>query len=175
MEPFLGEIRIVGFNFAPQGWAFCNGQLLPIAQNMALFSLLGTTYGGNGTTTFALPNLQGRLPMHWGQGPGLTGRSLGEMAGTETVVMNAQQLPAHVHTVTPLASSGLATQTAPNGAVLAAGLGSKEARFANEAGDAPMAAFNSGNAGGNQPLGIMNPFLALSFIIAIQGIYPSRN
>ncbi len=175
MDPFLGEIRILPFNFAPYGWAFCNGQLMSIAQNSALFSLLGTTFGGDGIQTFALPNFQGRFPMHWGQGVGLTYRALGEAGGNELVTMNTLQMPQHTHSVTPMASSGLATQTAPNGGVLAAGLGSKEARFANESGDVQMAAFNSGSTGNNQPLPIMNPFLAISFCIALQGIFPARN
>src|SRR3954467_10025114 len=97
-EPFIGEVRMFGGNFAPRGWAFCNGQLLSISQNTALFSLLGTTYGGNGQTTFALPNLQGRVPMHVGQGPGLTNRTQGEVAGTETHTLNANEMPVHTHT-----------------------------------------------------------------------------
>jgi microcystin-dependent protein len=175
MDPFLGEIRMMGFNFPPRGWALCNGQLLSIAQNTALFSLLGTQYGGNGQTTFALPDLRGRFPMHQGMGPGLPDRTIGEMAGVvNTNILNIH-MPQHTHTVAPLASSGLATQTAPNGAVLAAGLGSKEARFANETGDVAMAAFNSGVSGGSQPISIMNPYLTINFCIALEGIYPSRN
>src|SRR6476659_7582144 len=99
-EPFLGEIRMVGFNFAPQGWALCNGQILSIAQNTALFSLLGTTYGGNGTQTFGLPNLQSRVPMHWGQGPGLSNYVIGEQTGTENVTILTSNLPPHTHTAT---------------------------------------------------------------------------
>lgn len=98
-QPFLGEIRMGGWNFAPRGWALCNGQILPIAQNTALFSLLGTTYGGNGQTTFALPDLRGRVPMHWGQGPSLTPRTLGEQGGSETVTLTTSEMPQHTHSV----------------------------------------------------------------------------
>ncbi|MDP2275658.1 MAG: tail fiber protein [Archangium sp.] len=175
MDPFIGEIRMLGFNFPPRGWATCDGQLLSIAQNSALFSLLGTFYGGNGQTTFALPDLRGRFPNHQGAGPGLPTRTLGEVGGAASMTITTPQMPAHVHPVTPLASSGLATQSAPGGAVLAAGLGSKEARYANEAGDVAMTSFNSGLAGGGQPVSIVNPFLTISFCIALEGIYPSRN
>ena len=105
-EPFLGEIRIFGGTFAPNGWALCNGQLLSIAQNSALFAILGTTYGGDGVTTFALPNLQGRLPMHWGQGQGLSPRVVGEIAGTETVTLLNSQLPVHNHTAMASSNAG---------------------------------------------------------------------
>jgi len=175
MEPFIGEIRMMGFDFPPQGWARCDGQLLSIAQNTALFALLGTTYGGNGQTTFALPDLRGRFPTHQGQGPGLPPRTIGELSGSTSVTILATQMPQHVHQVVPPASSGQATQTAPSGAVLAAGLGSKEARYANETGDVSMAAFNSGIAGGSQPLSIINPYTTINFCIALEGIFPSRN
>ena len=164
-----------GFNFAPQGWATCDGQLMSIAQNTALFSLLGTQFGGDGQVSFGLPDLRSRFPTHQGTAPGLTNRTMGEKSGTLNVTILNSQLPQHSHTVTPMASSGLATQSAPGGAVLAAGLGSKEARFANETGDVAMNAFNSGLAGGNQPMSIVNPYLTVNFCIALQGIYPSRN
>src|SRR5437868_2425626 len=114
-EPFLGEIRMFAGNFAPTGWAFCNGQILSIAQNTALFSLLGTTYGGNGQTTFGLPNLQGRVPMHWGTGAGLTPRTLGETSGSENVTLLSTQMPAHTHSIE--ASTGQGDQFSPAGNV----------------------------------------------------------
>src|SRR5262245_64766586 len=116
-EPFLGEIRMFGGNFAPRGWAFCNGQLLSIAQNTALFSLLGTTYGGDGQTTFALPNLQGRFAMHWGNASGLSPRTLGEVSGTESVTLLTSQLPAHTHPVAAISADG--NTESPVGAVWA--------------------------------------------------------
>lgn len=167
-EPFIGQISIFAFNFAPRGWAFCNGQILPIAQNTALFSLLGTTYGGNGQTTFALPNLQSRVPVHFGQGPGLSSYDLGQVAGTENVTLNTSQLPSHSHLTA--VNNGGATATRPNGSV-PAGSGAYAA-----AGDG--SAFNPAfiqNTGGSQPFGILPPYLALSFCIALEGIYPSRN
>jgi len=175
MDPFIGEIRMMGFNFAPRGWALCDGQILSIAQNSALFSLLGTQYGGNGIQTFALPDLRGRFPMHQGTGPGLPTHFMGERAGVTDVNILNINLPQHSHPITPMATNGLATQTSPAGAVLAAGLGSKEARYANDTGDIQMATFNSGLAGGNQPITVLNPYLTISFCIALEGIFPSRN
>jgi microcystin-dependent protein len=175
MDYYLGEIRMFGFNFAPVGWALCNGQILSIAQNSALFALLGTTYGGTGTTTFGLPNLQGRFPMHWGQSPGLTNRVIGETSGVEATTLNISQMPAHQHSVLPMASSGLATQTSPSGAVLAAGLGSKEARFASESGDVAMAQINSSVVGNNLPMSLMNPYQVVTFCISLGGVFPSRS
>lgn len=169
MEPFLGQIMMFAGNFAPQGWAFCNGQLLSIAQNTALFSLLGTTYGGNGTTTFALPNLQGRAPMHHGQGAGLSPRSLGEQGGTESVTLTSTQLPAHSHTLA-LAAKEEGTTDNPNGAYIA---GNGTNAFAATS-DTTMAGTNVSITGNGQPFPIMQPFLAVSFVIALQGIYPSR-
>jgi microcystin-dependent protein len=166
-SPFLGQIQIFGFNFAPRGWAFCNGQLLSISQNTALFSLLGTTYGGNGQTTFALPNLQGRVPMHVGQGPGLTNRTQGEVAGTETHTLNANEMPVHTHTAR--ASSGDASDTTPVGNVLAGG--GAYAAAPNQA----MNALAITTAGGSQPHNNLQPYLVLNFCIALQGIFPSRN
>ncbi|HJQ70523.1 MAG TPA: tail fiber protein [Blastocatellia bacterium] len=169
-EPFLGMIAIYGFNFAPRGWAMCNGQILPIAQNTALFSLLGTTYGGNGQTTFALPNLQSRWPLHFGQGPGLSSYDLGQSAGTETVTLTTQQIPAHTHQVAGTDNDG--TTTKPDSTtVLAAG---------NQYAPAPAAVIMSPawippSGGGNQPHSIIQPYLALNFCIALEGIFPSRN
>jgi microcystin-dependent protein len=173
--PFIAQISMFGGNFAPRNWAFCNGQILSIAQNSALFSLLGTTYGGNGQTTFALPDLRGRVPMQWGQGPGLSPRTLGEQGGTENVTLIQSQMPAHNHTATTTsnASSSPATDTLPNGNFLAEGN-----NYSNTS-DAQMNAnavqVTVGVTGGSQPHNNMQPFLAISFIIALQGIFPSRN
>jgi microcystin-dependent protein len=165
-EPFIGEIQMFAGNFAPRAWAFCNGQILSIAQNTALFSILGTTYGGNGTTTFALPDLRGRVPMHTGQGPGLTNRNLGEQGGTEAVVLSQQELPAHTHTLN--GSTGAVNTTRPTGAVPAKG-----GSYSTANPDTQMAA--PGVVGNNQPHDNMPPTLAVSFIISLQGIFPSRN
>jgi microcystin-dependent protein len=174
-EPFLGEIRMFGGNFAPRGWAFCNGQILPIAQNTALFSLLGTTYGGNGQTTFALPDLRGRVPMHWGQGPGLTPRSLGETSGSENVTLLSNQMPAHTHSLTANNQQGDAFS--PEGAVAAAAVDSSQQplNIYSSSANTTMSAQAIGAAGGSQPHSNMQPFQCVSFIIALEGIYPSRN
>ncbi|ADO76133.1 phage tail protein [Stigmatella aurantiaca] len=174
-EPFLGEIRMFGGNFAPTGWAFCNGQILSIAQNQALFSLLGTTYGGNGQTTFALPDLRGRVPMHWGSGPGLTTRTLGEAAGTETVTLLQTQMPTHTHAATASAQPGNSTE--PTGTFWAAAVDGNSQQV-SAYGTQPSTTLNPqaiGIAGGNQPHNNMQPYLCVTFIIALQGIYPSRN
>ena len=177
-EPFLGQISIFGFNFAPRGWAMCNGQILPIAQNTALFSLLGTTYGGNGQTTFALPNLQSRVPLHFGQGPGLSSYDLGQAAGTENNTLTVNQMPTHNHTFVPRqAASGNAADGAnPDGAFPAKPgtdiyTGSTDGTFMG----APTQIQNTGLTGGSQPFGILQPYLALNFCIALEGIFPSRN
>ena len=169
-EPFIGEIRMFGGNFAPRGWAFCNGQLLSIAANTALFSLLGTTYGGDGRVTFGLPNLQGRFPMHWGSGPGLTPRTIGEMAGVESVTLVSTQMPAHSHAV--VASSATPTTADPSGAMLPVG---SSRIYATAAAGATMAPQTVAAAGGSQPHENMPPYQAVSFIIALEGIYPSRS
>lgn len=183
MEPFIGEIMMVGFNFAPKGWAFCNGQPLSIAQNTALFSLLGTTYGGDGITTFCLPSLQGRLPMHWGDGPGLTPRVIGEMSGTETVTLLVTEMPTHAHQVTPPpggASSNPGDSPSPVGtfpAVIDDGQGAQLNGYSSTATGSTgssLTPFASGVAGGSQPHTNMQPYLCVTFIIALQGIYPSR-
>lgn len=167
-EPFLGEIRMFGFNFAPRGWAFCNGQLLAIAQNTALFSLLGTTYGGNGQTTFALPNLQGRVPLHFGQGAGLSSYSLGQSAGTETVTLTQSQMPAHGHVVT--ANNGDATASRPANRFPAGG-----GAYADSGDGTTMNPTVVATTGGSQPHNNIQPYLALNFCIALVGIFPSRN
>jgi microcystin-dependent protein len=168
-DPFLAEIRIVGFNFAPVGWAFCTGQLLPIAQNTALFSLLGTNYGGNGVNNFALPNLQDRFPMHWNDGPGLTPRFIGETGGTQNVTLLQSEMPSHGHGI----SGGVGTAVAdPSNAAL----GPSPARpYAPGAGNATLAPTAAGFAGSSLPHNNMPPLLSMNFVIAMQGIFPSRS
>ncbi|HKA20827.1 MAG TPA: tail fiber protein [Blastocatellia bacterium] len=168
-EPFLGMIAIYPYSFAPRGWAFCQGQILPIAQNTALFSLLGTTFGGNGQTTFGLPDLRGRFPNSSGQGPGLSSYDLGQVGGTESVTLTINQLPAHTHPVAPAASTNAPSASKPTGNYPAAG------NFYDSATNAAMGSFPSGPTGGNQPAGIINPYLTLNYCIALEGIYPSRN
>jgi microcystin-dependent protein len=172
-EPFIGEIIMFAGNFAPKGWMLCQGQLLAIAQNTALFSILGTTYGGDGVTTFALPDFRGRYPMQQGQGPGLTPRSLGEQGGSETVTLISTQMPAHNHSL--LCSNGQSDLSIPQGNVLGADQGGATLNYVAGPLDATMNPATIGAAGGSQPHQNMSPFLALNFIIAVQGIYPSRN
>jgi microcystin-dependent protein len=171
-DPFLGQMCAFGFNFAPRGWAMCNGQILPIAQNTALFSLLGTTYGGNGQTTFALPNLQSRVNVHFGQGPGLSNYDLGQAAGTESVTLTTNTMPQHLHTFAPPCVDGDAGFTIPTGHVLA---NTAANIFAAPAGTDVMAGGNTGIAGGSQPFSILPPYLAINWCIALEGIFPSRN
>jgi microcystin-dependent protein len=172
-DQFLGEIRVVGFNFAPLGWALCNGQVLPISQNTALFSLLGTYYGGNGTSTFALPNLQGNAPMHQGNGAGLTPRVIGEVGGETSVTLLTQQMPAHTHAAMNASTSNAA---APTNAVFGGGGRGKEPAYAPMSGStALMNAPAIGITGSSQPHNNMSPYLTLNFIIALQGIYPPRS
>lgn len=161
-EPFLAEIKIVSFVFAPRGWALCNGQFLPINQNQALFSLLGTTYGGNGQTTFALPNLQGRAPIHFGQGFTL-GQAAGEVAHTLTI----SEMPAHTHL--PRANSNLANQGSPSN-----NFWSGTGNYASSA-NTPMNAGGITATGGSQPHENRSPYLVLNYVIALQGIFPSQN
>lgn len=166
--PFLSEIRMVSFNFAPRGWALCNGQTLAIAQNQAVFALLGTTFGGNGQTTFQLPNLQGRAPMHFGSPPGLTPRSLGEFGGAENHTLVPSEIPAHTHPVGVVDRPG--TQASPSGNFLAAHRGGYA-----ESGNVAMNSGAMAIAGGSQPHDNMPPYLVLNFCIALQGIFPSPN
>jgi microcystin-dependent protein len=166
-DPFLGELRAVGFNFAPRGWALCDGQILSIAQNSALFSLLGTQYGGDGRSTFALPNLQGRVPIHQGNLAGGDTYVIGEVAGTENTTLLASQLPAHTHPIS--GTSGLGTTDQPGGSIVAAGGSYADPGSAN-ADLAPTRA----NTGGN-PFSILQPYLVINWIIALQGIFPSRS
>lgn len=170
-DPFIGEIRMFGGNFAPRDFAFCNGQLLPIAQNTALFSLLGTQYGGDGRTTFGLPDLRGRAPVHQHSGPGLTLRSIGERFGSETVTLSSQQLPSHSHlqqASTSPASAAFGPSAAPAASATTNFYGSGSPQVA-------MAAASVGNTGDGQPHDNMAPFQVLNFIIATQGVFPSRN
>src|SRR6266581_2630600 len=171
-DPFVAEIRIFPLSFAPKGWAFCDGQILPIAQNTALFGLLHTNYGGDGTATFALPDLQGSAPMHPGQGAGLSNHILGEKGGSDTVTLDASQMPAHGHTVmaTPLAA--LVKLPGPT-------LAMARSRNGNAYQDTPgnLVAMNAnaiGQTGGSQPHNNLQPYLTLNFCIAMQGVYPSR-
>jgi microcystin-dependent protein len=170
-DQFVAEIRIFPFNFAPTGWALCDGQLLPISQNTALFSLLGTTYGGNGTSNFALPDLRGNAPMHPGQGPGLSVRDLGETGGSPTVTLLESEIPAHSHAVN--ASSGPASLQAP-GADRVLGRANTNVYLDTPANLVQMAPESLAPAGGGQPHNNMQPYLTLNFCIALQGIFPSR-
>jgi len=171
-DAYIGEIKMFAGTFAPSGYAFCDGQLLPIAQNAALFSLLGTTYGGNGTTTFGLPDLRGRAPIHKGQGPGLTSRSLGAMGGSETNTLTVAQMPSHKHDVYAVSSVG--NQTTPTGNLMAdTNLFDKEYSDANA--DTTMSANSVGNTGNGQAVNNMQPYVAINYIIALVGIYPSQN
>ena len=169
-EPFLGEIRIFAGNFAPTGWAFCQGQLMSIAQNTALFSLLGTTYGGDGRTTYALPDLRSRAPIHQGQGTGLTNRTIGEFGGAESVALTVNQLPAHNHAVS--ANANNADQRSPANTVYAK---TNDDAYTSGTYDGAMNAGVINSSGGNQPHDNMPPYLALNFIIAVEGIFPSRS
>ena len=173
-NPFLAEIRIFTGNFAPKGWALCDGQLMAISQNTALFSLLGTTYGGDGKSTFALPNLQGSAPMQGGQGPGLTLRDLGETAGGQTVTLLETEMPGHSHTA--LAATG-STAGAPNNNAWGAGSKSSggTAYAPGNAAQVQMSPFALSIAGGSQPHNNLMPFLGLTFIIALQGVFPARS
>jgi microcystin-dependent protein len=170
-EAFIGEIRMTGWKFAANGWALCNGQLMSIAQNTALFSLLGTTFGGDGRTTFALPNLMGRAAMNQGQGPGLTGRTLGESSGAESVNLTNTQMPAHSHLVS--ASQGSDT-TNPAGAVEGNDSRSGYSVYNSTSDGTRMNPQMAGLAGGNQPHPNMQPFLCINFIICLYGLFPSR-
>ncbi len=169
-NPFVAEIRMFGFNFAPTGWAFCNGQILPISQNTALFSLLGTTYGGDGRTNFALPNLQDSTPLHEGQGPGLSLRSLGEAGGSATETLTTSEMPAHSHALS--AAIAGTTGTPSNAVALAPASGAIYRAATN------LVAMSPGelaSAGDSQPHNNRQPYLTLNFCIALQGIFPARS
>lgn len=169
-DPFIAEIRVFPFNFAPRGWAWCDGQLLPLSQNTALFSLLGTTYGGNGQSNFALPNLQGRSPMHPGQGPGLSLHDLGETGGSETVTLLAPQIPSHNHSVMAGSLNSQAISPAAN----VTGRGNPTPIYTNVLTAKSMNAGSILPIGGNQPHNNMMPYLTFYFNIAMQGVFPPR-
>ena len=173
-EPFTAEIRIFAGNFAPRGWAFCNGQLLPISQNTALFSLIGTTYGGDGRSTTALPNLKGRVPMHPGRGPGLTSRRLGQRGGVEMVSLTEAQMPNHTHAL--LGSEEDGEDNDPNNETSFGTLPLVEAIYqTGTTNQVSMADQALPSAGGSQPHNNLQPFLVMNFIIALVGLYPSRS
>ena len=174
MESYIAQIFMFAGNFAPRFSAFCDGQILAINTNTALFALLGTTYGGNGTTNFALPDLRGRVPMGAGSGPGLTTRTLGERGGSETITLTVNQLPSHTHTATLNVSTAAATATSPSGNVLAAAEREVYAPSASMVA-ASASAVTVQAAGGGQPFSIVQPYLVISFCIATQGIFPSRS
>jgi microcystin-dependent protein len=171
MDPFVAEIRIFPFNFAPKGWAFCDGQILPLSQNTALFSLLGTTYGGDGKSNFALPNMQGNAPMHPGQGPGLSLHDLGETGGSSTVALLESETPAHSHVLRADTVDAADTNVPSPNASLALSTGGT---LYQAAGGAVLAAQALGPAGGDQPHNNMQPYVTLNFNIALQGVYPPR-
>jgi microcystin-dependent protein len=174
MDPFVAEIRIFGFNFAPKGWAFCDGQILPLSQNTALFSLLGTTYGGDGKSTFALPDLQGSAPMHPGQGPGLSLHDLGEQAGSETVTLLISEMPSHPHSLM-CQSQDPADQAAPTPARTFAPSQNATAYGPSNGSPIVQMAFQALQpAGGSLPHNNMMPYLTMNFCIALQGVYPPR-
>ena len=172
-EPFIAEIRIFAGTFAPRNWAFCNGQLLPIAQNTALFSLVGTTYGGDGRTTFGLPDLRGRAPMQWGTGPGLSPRSLGQTGGAETRTLSQPKLPSHTHQLQ--CADGDADTEDPTGSLLAKSSPLGDRQFGTGGNPTPMHPDVIGMTGGNQAHNNLPPYLAVNFIIALQGLFPSRS
>jgi microcystin-dependent protein len=174
-EPYVGEIRLFGCNFAPAGWAFCAGQLMSIAENETLFTLIGTTYGGDGVTTFGLPDLRGRVPVHTGQGPGLSNRILGEQSGTETVTLTSNQIPAHNHTA--VATTGAATTGTPGPSVIPGAVASQTMYVTDMLGAMPFNASGAsvGTAGGSQPHENCMPTLTLNYCISLFGIFPPQN
>ena len=173
-QPFIGEIVMFGGNFAPRSWAFCDGQLLPIASNTALFSILGTTYGGDGRTTFGLPDLRGRVAMHPGNGPGLTPRSLGQKSGVENVTLTTQQIPSHNHNMRLGAGDGNQKQGI-NRYLAVTDLGNESIWTDAAPASATMNTAAISQTGGSQEHTNIQPFLCVNFIIALQGLFPSRN
>jgi microcystin-dependent protein len=172
-NPFIAEIRIFPFNFAPKGWAFCDGQLMPISQNTALFSLLGTTYGGDGKSTFALPNLQGCAPMQPGQGPGLSLYDLGETGGSDTVTLLQTEMPSHTHAL--MASSQRGVDATPGGENLAHSVGASLYQSNTSANMVSLNPVAVGVAGGSLPHNNLMPYLTLNFCIALNGVFPARS
>jgi microcystin-dependent protein len=179
-QPYLGQIMMTGFNFAPTGWALCNGQILSISQNTALFALLGTTYGGNGTSTFQLPNLQSSVPIHWGTGAGLSTYTIGEVGGVENVSLLYNNMPQHNHLIN--VSTAYGTATTPSGNILGvtnSGTASAPVAgnldFVSTASNATLAATAVAMAGGSIPHTNIQPYLVINFVIALVGVFPSRN
>ncbi|MCF8245476.1 MAG: tail fiber protein [Saprospiraceae bacterium] len=173
MEPFIGEIKLFAGNFAPRGWAFCDGQLLPINQHQALFSILGTNFGGDGRSTFGLPDLRGRVSVHPGNGPGLSSYRIGEKGGAETVTLTVNQLPSHSHSLNANKGNGNTSDTP--GASLADSKGSDRDYNKSGAVDTEMSKNSIGATGGGQPIENRQPYLAINYIIALQGVFPSRS
>lgn len=174
-EPFVGEIEIFGFNFAPRGWAQCQGQLMPISQNTALFSLLGTQFGGDGKSTFGLPNLQGQIPVSQGQGPGLSDYVMGEMSGSESVSLTLAEIPSHPHTLPADAGAGRVITPAPTAVLGSTERGGPEVYGTAATAGAAMAVNSVGIGGGSQPHNNMMPYITLNYCIALQGIFPARS
>ncbi|HUK61884.1 MAG TPA: tail fiber protein [Dongiaceae bacterium] len=171
VDAWIGEVALVAFNFAPQGWALCNGQLLPIATNTALFSLLGTTYGGDGQTTFALPDLRSRVPIHQGQGPGLSNYVMGQVGGNETATLTVNQIPSHTHAAMADATNG--SSDTPTGLVVA-----RNAAGVPQYGSNPTVALAPqaiASTGGSQPHTNVQPYLTMNYVIALSGYFPSRS
>ncbi len=186
MNSYIGAIIPFAGNFAPYGWAFCNGQIIAISGNSALYALIGTTYGGDGVNTFGLPNLQGRIPIGQGTGPGLSTYVMGQSGGTETVTLTSNQMPVHTHALTSVslkAVTGAGNTTVPTGNYLAASRSASTAGYAASAGTGTSNSLNSGtvtagslaSAGGSLPFSILQPTLAINYIISLYGIFPSRN
>ena len=174
-EPFIAQVMMFGGNFAPRGWAFCDGQLLPISQNTALFSLIGTFYGGDGRTTFALPDLRGRFPMHEGQGAGLSSRVQGARSGVETNYLTVGNMPSHTHGGTVVTSTQEGDRNDPAGAYMARPEDPLQPYGGSTGGTMAAGSVQIDPAGSGQPVDNMSPFLVLRFVIALQGIFPSRN
>jgi microcystin-dependent protein len=172
-NPFLGEIRMVAFNFAPVGWALCNGQILPISQNVALFDILGTTYGGDGQKTFALPNLQGCVPIHMGTNTSGTPYIIGEQGGAENVTLTLAELPPHNHPVNCVNSGG--TQASPAGGYPAIESTGTSLDYSNGPSSGQMSSSMIANTGGGDPFSVQQPYLCVNFVIALSGIFPSRS
>jgi len=171
-EPYLGDIKLTAINFEQRGWAECNGQLLSIASNTALFSLLGTTYGGDGETTFALPDLRGRVPVHNGQGPGLTNRRQGQVGGTESNTLTVAQMPTHTHTINAVSEDG--NQSSPIGN-MPAGTKLLDQEYSNATAAGTMNSEMVNSEGGNQSVNNMQPYAVVKYVIALQGLFPSPN
>lgn len=171
MDPYVGEIRMFAGNFAPKDWAFCNGQLMAIQQNTALFSLLGVQYGGDGKTTFALPNMQGGAPVNQGEGPGLTNRVVGEMGGSSNVTLLTTEIPAHTHVPNSQSSQGVAD---PTNAIWASTVGLRGPAYYGDTSNTSMSPAAIQPSGGSQPHNNMQPYLGVSYIIALRGVFPQR-